>query len=143
MYILVLSLFIVTIDQIAKFLVRENFDQQSSYELIPGIIELTFSKNTGIAFSLFNSQPLLLTIIVTVINIALIYYVFFHSSENNISFGFIIGGALSNLIDRYIFGYVTDFINPVFVDFAIFNLADASLNIGAFLLIISLWKKSE
>lgn len=143
MHILVLSLFIVAIDQIAKFLVRENFDQQSSYELIPGIIELTFSKNTGIAFSLFNSQPLLLTIIVTVINIALIYYVFFHSSENNISFGFIIGGALSNLIDRYIFGYVTDFINPVFVDFAIFNLADASLNIGAFLLIISLWKKSE
>jgi lipoprotein signal peptidase len=43
---------------------------------------------------------------------------------------FIFAGAFSNLLDRYIFGFVTDFINPTFMDFAIFNLADVSLNIG-------------
>ena len=53
-----------------------------------------------------------------------------------IAFVFIIAGGFGNLLDRYLKGYVVDFINPLFIDFAIFNVADIFLNIGVFLIII-------
>ena len=53
----------------------------------------------------------------------------------NLGLCFIIAGGIGNLIDRFIHGYVIDFINPLFVNFAVFNLADVALNVGVFLLI--------
>jgi len=54
-------------------------------------------------------------------------------------FVFVIAGGIGNLIDRYTLGYVVDFINPLFVNFAVFNIADAYLNIGAGLMLIRIF----
>jgi signal peptidase II len=56
---------------------------------------------------------------------------------------FIIAGGIGNLIDRYTLGYVVDFINPLFVNFAVFNVADVYLNIGAGLMFIRVFIKNE
>ena len=81
----------------------------------------------------------------TVINSVIIvtFLVFFLKNHHESLFAnlpsiLIIAGGLGNLIDRYIKGYVVDFINPSFIDFAIFNLADTFLNIGVALFIMEI-----
>ncbi len=129
----------VCLDQYSKFLVETKY--QVPFDLIPGFIELRYSQNTGIAFSLFDSYPLLLTVINSVIIVT--FLVFFLKNHHESLFAnlpsiLIIAGGLGNLIDRYIKGYVVDFINPSFIDFAIFNLADTFLNIGVALFIMEI-----
>jgi signal peptidase II len=136
-----LIVFLVAVDQISKFFVEDFFLKQSelqAFDLIPGFIECRYSQNTGIAFSLFDNQADLLTLINTVVIAAIIFFFYKSQQKLNISklgYIFIIGGGLGNLIDRYFRSYVVDFINPTFVDFAIFNLADCFLNIGVLLII--------
>jgi signal peptidase II len=106
---------------------------------MPGFIELKYSQNTGIAFSLFDNHPLILTLLNSlIILIFIIYFIKNHSHLlfKNLPAILIIAGGLGNLIDRYTKGYVIDFINPTFIDFAIFNLADCFLNMGVFLLVL-------
>lgn len=139
--ILSVTFLVIAFDQVSKWLIRSSLDPGESRVIIPDFLEFSFAPNTGMAFSLFNDRPLLLTVLVTIINLFLLTYLFTAKSKLNIAFAFILGGALSNLIDRYLFGYVTDFINPVFVDFAVFNVADASIDIGVFFYLISYFKK--
>lgn len=132
-----ISFSLIAFDQISKLLVLRFLKDKSSYEFIPRILEFRYAENTGIAFSLFSDYPFLLTILVTVIVLGISVYLLrisFLSSELNLFWAFIFAGACGNLIDRYIHGYVIDFINPLFIDFAIFNLADVFLNIGIVLM---------
>lgn len=134
-----LILILLGVDQYSKFLVEDSF--QEPIDLITGFLEIHYSQNTGIAFSLFENFPLVLTIINTIIiMVFIIFFVKNHSSSIliNLPAILIIAGGLGNLLDRYIKGYVVDFINPTFIDFAIFNLADCFLNIGVFLLIMEI-----
>jgi signal peptidase II len=121
-----------------KYAARVFLAPRGSWTLIPGVFDLTFSRNTGMAFSIFEDKAVLLTGIVSIINILiLLYYLSLANNSLTVNLGFslIIAGGLSNLLDRYIFGYVTDFINPTFVRFAIFNFADLLLNLGVLLLL--------
>ena len=131
---------LILIDQYSKYFVEQNI--QNPVEFIPGIFDISYSQNTGIAFSMLKDFPMLLTIINTLV---IVFFCFFYIRRHsamlleNLPWLLIIAGGVSNLIDRYIKGYVVDFINPVFVDFAIFNLADVFLNIGVFILILELF----
>jgi signal peptidase II len=87
------------------------------------------------AFSFLASHPLILTILISIINLGILFY-FLKEAQPPVFLIFIFAGAFSNLLDRYIFGFVTDFINPIFINFAIFNLADVFLNIGLFFYIL-------
>jgi signal peptidase II len=130
---------LIGIDQYSKFIVETKF--QESFDLIPSLIEIRYSQNTGIAFSLFESYPLFLTILNTIIILGfVIFFVKIHSASFwvNLPALLIIAGGMGNLIDRYLKGYVVDFINPTFINFAIFNLADCFLNIGVFLFILEI-----
>ena len=98
------------------------------------------------AFSILADRPVLMTVLTTLITVVLIVYTLtLYKQETNswirLSFALLIGGALSNLLDRYTLGFVVDYINPLFVDFAIFNLADVALNIGAAMLVLSYLRK--
>lgn len=138
MYInLILILSLIALDQYSKYWIESS--GASQIDLIPGFIELKYSQNTGIAFSLFDNHPLVLTLVNSLI--ILIFIIYFIKSQShllskNLPAILIIAGGLGNLIDRYTKGYVIDFINPTFIDFAIFNLADCFLNIGVFLLVL-------
>ena len=138
MYIsLILILSLIALDQYTKYWIESSGISQ--IDLIPGFIELKYSQNTGVAFSLFDNHPLILTIVNSLIIVVFIIYFIKNYSPSiykNLPAILIIAGGLGNLIDRYTKGYVIDFINPTFVDFAIFNLADCFLNIGVFLLVL-------
>lgn len=117
---------------------------------------LTFQliKNKGIAFSILNSDSMLINILLLIIILAITYFIASHFYRNinnmimmeKLSFILIISGAIGNLLDRFIYGYVIDFIFISYKSFyfpAIFNVADIYITIGAVILIILLFKKDE
>ena len=81
---------------------------------------------------MFDKYPFLLTVLITLINLVILV-ILLRKQKIEIFWIFIFAGAVSNLLDRYIFGFVTDFINPLFVNFAVFNVADVFLNIGLYI----------
>lgn len=133
---------IIAIDQISKFWVIANLKGQVALSLIPGILELSYTENTGIAFSMFNDRPELLLVFNSLVILVLFAWAI-KTQHLNLGLCFIIAGGLGNLLDRFIHGYVIDFINPLFVNFAVFNLADVALNIGVILLILANLKGSR
>jgi signal peptidase II len=128
---------LIAFDQWSKSWVRFNL-VDNPMVLINNLIELNYQKNTGIAFSLLNNNALVLTLVNSTIVAALIVWLI---SQKKLSwiFVFVIAGGIGNLIDRYTLGYVVDFINPLFVNFAVFNIADAYLNISAGLMLIRIF----
>jgi signal peptidase II len=140
---------VLVLDQWTKAWVVENLSPPlfgPRISLIGDYLILYYIKNNGAAFSLFaNSIVLALLIVVAIGVIASLYIRNINKASlwYKLIFGLIIGGALSNLIDRVRHGgYVVDFISfniPQFnFHFAIFNLADAAISVGVILLCITL-----
>lgn len=92
----------------------------------------TYSENTGVAFSLFQNNNFLLTII-TILILAFVIYLYVKEKENRLGLAFIIAGAIGNLTDRLIHGFVIDFINLRV--WPTFNLADAFIIIGIIIIL--------
>ena len=139
---------LMSIDQLTKALVARSVHFQSSKSIIPGFFNLTHIRNRGAIFGFFShSESRILFIFLTLVSLValgLVIYYFFKTPSSqsfmNISLSVILAGALGNLIDRVFRGYVIDFL-----DFYIkgwhwpsFNVADACITTGAFLLIFIL-----
>ncbi len=141
-YFIITGIIILIADQLSKYLVIRNIPLNESIEVIPNFFYFTHIINTGAAFGLFQNtaKPLAIVSVVAIILIIVLRamlplnFVFY-----NISLGFILGGALGNLVDRYFVGEVVDFINFVF--FPIFNIADSFIVIGFCLIIILILKE--
>lgn len=125
---------VITVDRVTKLLV---LDLKNSLKIF-SFFEIVFVRNEGIVFGLFSNNNLnnIFTIssIISIVIIVLIFYKF--AKKNSLSYflSMIIGGAIGNIIDRILYGYVVDFVK---VDsFYVFNVADASITIGSILLII-------
>ncbi len=135
------SIIIITIDQVTKYLVNTKISLNTSIEIIPGIIFISHVKNSGAAFGVFQNRTNIL-IIISVIAIILIIILKIKLNLDsifyNISLGFILGGAIGNLIDRIIFGEVVDFLHLRY--FAVFNVADSFICIGFGIVIILILK---
>ena len=129
---IILIIILILLDQLTKRL----FFQKSMN--IFKFFSISYSENTGIAFSLFQNNNFILTIITIII---LVFIIHLYLKEKNYRFGlaFIIAGAIGNLIDRFTHGFVIDFINLHF--WPTFNLADAFIIIGIILIIIKMYKK--
>lgn len=140
--ILLIATLIAVLDQLTKSWVRDNFAVGESTDLVPELFAISHVTNTGIAFSLFEQNPQLLTIVISIVMLFILVYIL-RSSKPHLCFAFFLGGGLGNLIDRYLLGAVTDFIKPLFVDFAVFNIADICLNIGVGLLLLSMFGKEN
>lgn len=128
---------VLVIDLITKhFLFEVKY-----FNLIPNFISIASNNgNTGAAFGLFSDKTIVLIIVSFIMIIALFIFNHFVKTKSifySISFSFIVGGAIGNLIDRLVFGYVRDFI---FLDFwpsfPVFNFADSFLCIGAVMIAI-------
>jgi len=134
-YFFSLALAVAVLDQGSKALVRAHLalGQSFPYE---APLRLTHVANTGGAFGLFADQafPLLVTAAIGVVAIFLYYlYPPFQSPLLTLSLGLQLGGAMGNLIDRFRFGYVTDFIDVRVLP--VFNLADSAITVGVALLV--------
>lgn len=129
---------LTVIDRVTKSLIVSTVRVNGPLELIPGFIRFRYVENTGAAFSSFSDNTKLLSIVTVIILLvctAVLLSKKIHSKFVNVCLMLIIAGGLGNVIDRISMGYVVDFIEPLFVDFAVFNFADCCITVGAFLLI--------
>ena len=144
----ILVAFIVFIcDLITKYLVFNSFKYDISKVVIKNFFSIHPIKNTGAAFSFFENNQIFLILISTII---LVYLVYLFIKNNNtklksLSYGLLIGGLFGNLFDRVFYSHVRDFLSfRIFgFDFAIFNLADVAVVLGAFLLLALMFKEGK
>lgn len=151
--ILVVGLFVtVGLDQLVKYWVVNTLDVGEEVVVLP-FLSLYHARNPGIAFSMLSSVSDWGLIALTFFIICFVIWLWKNAGpDKSLSrFGFllVIGGAIGNLIDRVRFHYVIDYISFHISDifsFAIFNLADSFITIGALLIIVDElinWKKSK
>lgn len=146
-YLLSIAGIIVLLDQVSKYLVRTFLPLQSSWTPWPWLIEyarIVHWQNTGAAFGMFAGLGAVFTVLAIIVSIAIIYYFPLIPREDRLirfAMGLQLGGALGNLVDRLTRGYVTDFIS--LGNFAVFNVADASITVGTILLILGMWLKER
>ena len=140
MLYLLLAVVLVAADQIVKVLVRANIPLGGSVPFLPGIMDLTYLQNTGAAFSLFEEHTWILTGISAAVSAVLLAALLarkgFRHPAGRAILALLLAGAAGNLIDRVAFGYVTDMFRTLFMDFAVFNVADACLTIGCIALAV-------
>jgi signal peptidase II len=113
--------------------------ERTSIAIIPNIFHFTYIRNHGAAFSILEGNPLLrwLSLIVSLILMAIAIFKTFSNIWEQLGFGLILAGAVGNGIDRLFFdGSVVDFIDLRIINFAIFNWADISINLGIICLLI-------
>ncbi len=140
-----LAALVVFADQAAKALVRQRVPLYESVSIVPGMFDLTHVRNTGAAFGLLNAvdfpfKSIVMMIVAFGALIAIASYAVrlgTHERMARVGLALILGGALGNLIDRAIHGYVLDFVDVYWrgVHFWAFNVADASITVGAILVI--------
>ena len=140
MYLWIIVAVIVTVaDQLSKLLISNFVDATDRLVFIPGVIDIVSVKNTGAAFSMFSNHTWVLGIVSALFCIGIVIYMIKkkpHGTLFNLTCGLLLGGALGNGIDRIARGFVIDFIETVFIEFPVFNIADIAITIGAALLII-------
>ena len=137
---LLIIIITLAIDQLSKYIASTSF--MPSITIIDDFFWLTYAKNTGMAWSMFSNATWLLTIISLIITIVLfwLYHTSYTSNESLMCLcqAFMISGAIGNLIDRVVLGYVRDFLafNIFGYHFPVFNVADMCLTIGAIVWIL-------
>ncbi len=136
---LTLTIILVIIDQVTKYLTVQNIELGQVIEFIPNIVSLTYIRNTGAAFSILEGHMWFFYIVTIIVIGVLIYYMYTEAKKDRmlgILLSFILAGAIGNFIDRLMLQYVVDMIKLEFIDFAIFNVADSYLTVGVILLFI-------
>lgn len=138
MYSVFLIAAIVLLDQTSKIAVRALMTEGESIKVIGSFFSLTYIRNDGAAFSSFSGQKHLLILVSAVLvaaGIAVLYRTRGKSRLLTLSLCMIVGGGIGNLIDRLLFGAVTDMLSfSIFKP--VFNVADIGVTVGAALLIL-------
>jgi len=127
-------------DQMIKAMVAASLPFQQAVEVLP-FFSLFYTFNTGIAFSFMNTlnPPTLVGIACAVV--ALMLLLWWQARDDGLfvalGYGMILGGAIGNIIDRALYGHVIDYVllHAGGYSFAVFNLADAALTLGVFLIV--------
>ena len=143
-YFLSLSIFIVLIDQITKYLMLHNKKLFIDKDFL--LFKLDFVKNYGAAFNIFSGSRIFLSLISIFFSVLLIYLILRKNTSSLLdlySYSFILGGTIGNGIDRIYKGYVVDFINLNIINFPVFNIADISINIGFIFLLYTFFKNNR
>ena len=153
LYYLTISAVVVVLDMWTKALVLKRLDLHDAIPVIPNFFNLVHVRNTGAAFGIGADAdsrlvPLLLTGgAVAVFCVVLVYALRSAVTDRLLQVGLhlILGGAIGNLIDRFRFGYVVDFLD-VYVGrhhWPAFNVADSAICIGIALLFLDMRRKPE
>ena len=135
----IFAVLLVILDQAVKFAVRANIELGRSVPFIPHVLDLAYVQNTGAAFSILQSHTWLLTLTSAAVVLFLCWLTmrgFFQNTLGRASAALVLAGGVGNLIDRSVFGFVTDMFRTVFIDFPVFNVADCCITIGVPLLFL-------
>lgn len=144
---------VVVLDQVTKQLVRTGIALHDSIEVIPGLLNLVHVRNTGAAFGFLNLADLAYKqALMTGMALLALGAIGWYSSQvppraalARSGLALIVGGAVGNLIDRAVLGYVVDFVDVYWgsVHFWAFNVADSAITAGASLLILDLLRSPD
>ncbi|VXD22510.1 signal peptidase II [Planktothrix paucivesiculata] len=139
----IVALVSLIVDHLTKFWVVQNFELGETLPLWPDVFHLTYVTNTGAAFSLFSNGGILwlrwLSLLVSLGLMAMALFGPRLQRWEQVGYGLILGGALGNGIDRFVSGHVVDFLDFQLINFPVFNLADISINIGIWCLIMAMF----
>ncbi len=139
-----IMLVIVVLDQVSKWWVLTSLKQIGTIKIIEGVFHLHYLENRGAAFGIFQDQRLFFLVVNTFITCIIIGYLIKHPRINKglmWALSMIAGGAIGNLIDRALYGYVIDFFD--FQIWPVFNVADSAIVIGQVLLIFFILKSGK
>lgn len=128
---------IAALDRLFKLWAAKTLAPGQVFELIPGVLRLTYAENTGAAFSMLSDMRWLLVAVSGAAAVALVFVILTYKNGGvRLSAAAILGGAVGNLIDRIATGRVIDMFEPEFVNFAVFNIADTFITLGGIALVI-------
>ena len=148
---LILVLTLLAVDQFTKYLAIMHLKDQPAFVLIDGILELQYLENRGSAFGILQNQKIFI-LSVGVVFMAVLFFFLLKLPEDkkyrvvHIALSAIIAGGLGNMVDRFRFDYVVDFISFVLINYPIFNVADCYIvvfTILLFLLFMFVYKESD
>lgn len=124
---------LVALDQWVKWLVLANIPLYERVSFLPPLVELTYVQNTGAAFSILSGRTEFLALVSLVLSVILGVAVakkYFSRPFGRTSLAIVLAGAIGNLIDRALRGYVVDMFDFMFINFAVFNVADICVVLG-------------
>jgi signal peptidase II len=136
----------LVIDRITKIWALNRLTEGRDIIIIKNLFSFSYLENRGAAFGIFQNKVLLLSIVTSVVILGMVYYLVKYRPVSKLlrySLALIISGAIGNLIDRYAYKYVVDFILLHYKDvyyFPTFNVADMMVVSGTFLLAICILK---
>ena len=131
----------IVVDQISKFIAATYLTKVDTVPIIKDVLHLTYVENRGAAFGILKNHRWIFITISALAIIVITVILFKGAVENRLqcfSLALIVSGGIGNMIDRLLLGYVVDFIDFRLINFAVFNLADSIVCIGAGILIFSL-----
>lgn len=148
---LFITIVILLLDQITKFIVASSMRVGDSFNVIPNFLNITSHRNNGAAWGILSGKMSFFYIITIIILVVLIIFYIKEAKQHllmQVAISLLFAGALGNFIDRVLHGEVVDFVdtNIFGYNFPIFNVADSSLTIGVLLIVIALltdMKKEE
>lgn len=148
---LFITIVILLLDQITKFIVASSMRVGDSFNVIPHFLNITSHRNNGAAWGILSGKMSFFYIITIIILVVLIIFYIKEAKQHllmQVAISLLFAGALGNFIDRVLHGEVVDFVdtNIFGYNFPIFNVADSSLTIGVLLIVIALltdMKKEE
>ena len=139
MLYIIIAVLTVLVDQLTKYLYASVYNAPT-VTLIDRILGLEYVENKGAAWGIFADNQIALYIISAIMTVGMIVcFVIFYKRMSKllrIALALIIAGAIGNMIDRFCLGYVRDMIAFLFIDFPVFNVADAAITCGGALMIV-------
>lgn len=139
---LAIVLILVTFDYIIKTKIKTIMQLGDSIDVIKNFFSITYVQNTGAAFGMFKNQKILFLIVGLVAILILVYS--FSKTDNKIakiSISMVISGAIGNIIDRLLYGFVVDMFDFHAIWSYVFNFADVCVVLGVALLSFSILKE--
>lgn len=139
----VVCLGLIGLDQLIKLLAVWFLAPVEQVAVIPGVVGLRYVQNTGAAFSLLSGRQPLLIVVTGVILLVGAYVLLFRPPKDRlerIAIVMIFSGGVGNLIDRLARGFVVDYIEVLFIRFAVFNFADCLVTLGFVLLVVAVFR---
>ena len=129
---------LVVIDQLIKHWATAALLPVGQMNVLPGIVELRYCLNDGMAFSMLAGKQGLLIGMTSVMLLVVLVMLFTRkmTAWERVAWTLVLGGGVGNLIDRVLNGVVVDYINVQFMHFAIFNFADICVCVGVGLLML-------
>jgi len=133
----VIALGVLILDRVSKWLTVQYVKPIGSYPVIKDVFHFTYVENRGAAWGIMQNGRWIFVGVTAVVCVAIVVFLIREKSMApllRVSLSVILGGAIGNLVDRVLYGYVVDMIHVKFIDYPVFNIADSATVVGTILL---------